>query len=361
VTRLRRVLPGLAIGLSTTLIGYCTFLLAPFPGLQQVATFSVIGLAVSCLTVMICYPLFDRHRPPQPRNRFVRVAAMHWSFWQSKSRLAVGLRWTLLGGCIVAAVVGLTRLQMDDDVHHFQSLSPDLKQQEAAFAKLTGTPAGTQFLLVRARDQQALLQKEEQLRIRLAKPLRDGAIGEVTAISQYVPSIARQKENRALINDRLFAPYLQGYLRDVGYAGVPDYPQPARFLMLDDLPPNGPFAMARLLDVSGGGQAAHVMLLNDVRNVAALKAALSAVTAAVVGVVLNLAVWFALHTLFAQVQPIRFGLFALGLPVWSSVDLAAVAISAAAMLATLRFKVGMIAVLAVSCMAGICFHLLNVV
>ena len=91
----------------------------------------------------------------------------------------------------------------------------------------------------------------------------------------------------------------------------------------------------------------------------ALKSALSAVTAAVVGVVLNLAVWFALHTLFAQVLAIRFGLIALSLPVWSSVNWAAAAISVAAMFATLRFRAGMLEVLAASCAAGLCLYYLH--
>lgn len=38
----------------------------------------------------------------------------------------------------------------------------------------------------------------------------------------------------------------------------------------------------------------------------ALSAALSAITAAVVGVILNLAVWFGIHTLFEQVREVPF-------------------------------------------------------
>ncbi|HEY1630484.1 MAG TPA: chromate efflux transporter [Rhizomicrobium sp.] len=88
-----------------------------------------------------------------------------------------------------------------------------------------------------------------------------------------------------------------------------------------------------------------------------LHAALSAITAAVVGVVLNLAVWFALHTLFARVQPhILLGL-TLGIPVWSTIDRSALAIAAFAMLAIFRFRIGMLKVLAASCVAGVVLHL----
>ena len=43
--------------------------------------------------------------------------------------------------------------------------------------------------------------------------------------------------------------------------------------------------------------------IEALRGNAALSAALAAITAAVVGVILNLALWFALHVLFAQVEP----------------------------------------------------------
>lgn len=276
VTRLKRVLPGLAIGLSTTLIGYCTLLLAPFPGLQQVATFSLIGLSVSCMTVILCYPLFDRHRPPRPGNRFVKLAAGHWSLWEAK-RLAP-VRVVLFLALAAAAVGGIAKLQVDDDVHHFQSLSPDLRRQEAEFARLTGTPGGTQFLLIRADSEEALLQKEERLETRLFGLKKNGAVGDFTAISQYLPSIARQKENRALVRDRLMTPYLSGYLQEISYVGTPDYPTPDRFLTLSDLPATGPFALVKMLDVSGAGQPAHVLLLRDVRNAEAVRAAANAFT-----------------------------------------------------------------------------------
>jgi chromate transporter len=88
-----------------------------------------------------------------------------------------------------------------------------------------------------------------------------------------------------------------------------------------------------------------------------LNAALSAVTAAVVGVILNLALWLALHTLFAQMRPVGF----LNLPVLGSVNWPALAIALAAMVAIFRFRIGIIPVLAGSCLAGIAFHLIRLV
>ena len=85
----------------------------------------------------------------------------------------------------------------------------------------------------------------------------------------------------------------------------------------------------------------------------ALSAALAAITAAIVGVILNLAVWFALHVLFAEVSEIRFAGMALEAPVLRSVNVAALALTAVALLAVFRFRLGMAAVLGGCALLGL--------
>ena len=89
-----------------------------------------------------------------------------------------------------------------------------------------------------------------------------------------------------------------------------------------------------------------------------LNAALSAITAAVVGVILNLAVWFALHVVFARVVVVGAPLLALQLPVLSSIDWAALALALVAIVATFRFKVGMLATFAGCSALGVACYLI---
>ena len=86
-----------------------------------------------------------------------------------------------------------------------------------------------------------------------------------------------------------------------------------------------------------------------------LGAALSAITAAVVGVVLNLAVWFALHVVFDQVDELSVAGVRLFAPDWESVNLAALVLAAAALVAMLKFKVGMIATLVGAAVCGVLY------
>ena len=90
----------------------------------------------------------------------------------------------------------------------------------------------------------------------------------------------------------------------------------------------------------------------------ALSAMLSAITAAVVGVILNLAVWFALHTLFGRVNDVAMAGMILHVPVLATVDWAAVLLSLVAALALFRFKIGMIPTLALSCALGLLIYAL---
>jgi chromate transporter len=90
----------------------------------------------------------------------------------------------------------------------------------------------------------------------------------------------------------------------------------------------------------------------------ALNAALSAVTAAVVGVILNLSIWFALHTLFGTVNEVHAYRFRLLVPDWATIDMMSVAIAIGARVAMFRLKVGMIPTLIVAAAIGVVYRLL---
>jgi chromate transporter len=93
--------------------------------------------------------------------------------------------------------------------------------------------------------------------------------------------------------------------------------------------------------------------IETLRGNRALAGALSAITAAVCGVILNLAIWFAIHTIFRETVPVRGYGLSFDAPVPASADLWALALAAAAVLAIFRFKFGMLWTLAGSCAAGI--------
>lgn len=86
-----------------------------------------------------------------------------------------------------------------------------------------------------------------------------------------------------------------------------------------------------------------------------LTAALSAITAAVVGVILNLALWFGLHVVFGEVGTIHLSGIRLLTPVWDTLNPVALLLTLVALVAMLRFKVGMIPTLAATAALGMAY------
>jgi chromate transporter len=97
--------------------------------------------------------------------------------------------------------------------------------------------------------------------------------------------------------------------------------------------------------------------VETLRGNKALSTALATITAAVVGVVLNLAVWFALHVLFTEVREVSVLGLTLDVPILASVNEASLVLTLAALLAVFRFKIGMLPVLAACSLAGMLLYL----
>lgn len=87
-----------------------------------------------------------------------------------------------------------------------------------------------------------------------------------------------------------------------------------------------------------------------------LNAALSAITAAVVGVVLNLAIWFAVHVAFADVAERHIAGVRLLVPVWSTVNTPAVVLACGAFIALFGFRQGMLRILGACALLGAVWH-----
>lgn len=103
-----------------------------------------------------------------------------------------------------------------------------------------------------------------------------------------------------------------------------------------------------------GGPYVEAMIGNK-----SLNAALSAITAAVVGVILNLAIWFSLHALFTRMPEIqRFGI-SFAVPDITSIHWPTLVLAVAAIIAIFRFKVGMIPVFGASSLAGGAYYLIT--
>jgi chromate transporter len=102
-------------------------------------------------------------------------------------------------------------------------------------------------------------------------------------------------------------------------------------------------------------------LIERLQENRALSGALAAVTAGVVGVIANLAVWFALHVLFHETIAVHAAGMRFDAPVLASIDPWAAALAIVAGIAMLRLKLGVMRSLAICAGASIALHLAGLV
>ncbi len=184
--------PGLFLAMITSVAGYVMLAITPMPGLRQVALFSAAGLGGAFLTVIAFFPFLDagKVRP----TRFSRVWAATRDRWPELRgvKLVAVLTLTLL-----FAGVGLMKLTPQDDVRALQASPPHLLAAQKEIAETIGLPSPAQFFVVRGASEGERLANEEALREKLDGLVLNGALSRYEALSQWVPSPARQTANVA--------------------------------------------------------------------------------------------------------------------------------------------------------------------
>jgi chromate transporter len=97
--------------------------------------------------------------------------------------------------------------------------------------------------------------------------------------------------------------------------------------------------------------------IEQLRGNKSLTTALSGITAAVVGVVLNLGIWFSLHTLFMEVNDTEWGPLNIPLPSLTTIDWAAIFITLIALFLYFRLKWDMLKTLGSCVVVGVWVYL----
>jgi len=97
--------------------------------------------------------------------------------------------------------------------------------------------------------------------------------------------------------------------------------------------------------------------IEGLRHNTKLSAALTGITAAVVGVIANLSVFFSIHTLFTDTQTYERGPFHITGPVWSTISPRALFVTALAFLLVFRYRLSVLRVLGVCAVVGAALHL----
>lgn len=209
---LAKVRNALLLALLTTVVAYLFMMLAPFPGIRQMAVFAAAGLSASCLTVMFWHPWLCRGMPVRPIP--LRRIMQRWlDAWRDGKALSVGLPVALA----LLSAIGIASLRVDDDIARLQALPQDILAQEKTITALTGQNVDQKWFLVYGASAQQTLERLEAFTPALAQAQKAGELTRWRTLP--LNSLARQNSDLHLLRNA--APTVVKMLQSTGLNAVP--------------------------------------------------------------------------------------------------------------------------------------------
>ncbi|EMY8344725.1 TPA: MMPL family transporter [Escherichia coli] len=208
---LAKVRNALLLALLTTVAAYLIMMLAPFPGIRQMAIFAAVGLSASCLTVLFWYPWLCRGLPVRPVPAMALM--LRWlAAWRRNKKLSLGLPVALA----LFSLAGMSMLRVDDDISQLQALPQHILAQEKAITALTGQSVDQKWFVVYGDSPQQTLRRLEKYTASLEYAKKEGLISNYRTIP--LNSLARQEEDLQLL--KTAAPTVTKALQNAGLTAV---------------------------------------------------------------------------------------------------------------------------------------------
>lgn len=269
------IFSGIALGLITSVLGFVSLCFAPFPGMQQMALFSTVGLAAAFVTVVCLFPRLVKARSGQAGGPDWVALAGRWLAILRRPWPWVVTLLVLLGAL---GAGGMLQLHSNDDIRLLQSSPQALRLEERRASAILGTGLSNQFLLVEGDSAEQVLQREEALADKLQALQQAGKLKRFDALSQRLPSQLRQRDNYQLLKHTLLSDpaLLQRYAEDLGLSAGPLDAFRARYRQADAVT----LELEPWLQTAAGEPWRHLWLGTTARGVASVIALYGGDTAA---------------------------------------------------------------------------------
>lgn len=200
---LRRIRSGIILGLITSIIGYGAMGVTPFPGLQQLALFSITGLLVAFACVFLLFPKVLAPVSANKQWRLQKITGPLLSRWFKLAGFACTTRLSLI---FILLLLCLPWVSSNDDIRALQPVDASLQQQEKKIRALLGRSADTAFILITAQSNRELLEREWQLLTQLQK-LPGTQTLRLSGLTEHVPPADVQQRDAILVRETLYEPH----------------------------------------------------------------------------------------------------------------------------------------------------------
>ncbi|MHC8322748.1 MMPL family transporter [Pseudomonas sp. GB2N2] len=195
---LRLTLPGLTLSLITSCIGYLALAWTPFPALTQIAVFSAAGLLGAYLSAVCLLPALLKGADLRPAQWPLQVSEFLLERREALLRLAKTP--VLLALLIAYCVGGLLQLESKNDIRQWVGMPQQLTDEAKTIARITGYQPTSQFFLIRAANQQDLLERQTALSERLDQLINLDKLQGYLSLNQLVSPPSEQRKVRDALN-----------------------------------------------------------------------------------------------------------------------------------------------------------------
>ena len=190
----RALWPTLGTGVASTCIAYATFLVSGVDGLQQLAVFTVVGLATAALATRFLLPaLIDPSPHDAADSKWLARCWNTLARWPRMNAMAAFVV-AAMAAAIVAFAPGAF---WQNDLARLTPVPPAALARDTQLRGELGAPDVRYIIALQAKDAEHALQSSERLMTALEKLRAEHVVGGFDLAARYLPSAATQRSRQA--------------------------------------------------------------------------------------------------------------------------------------------------------------------
>lgn len=197
VHAVKRIWPSLLLGAVTTVVGYAALSFTGFPGMQQIALYSAVGILTSLLISRFILP-FSIKAGQNPWQTGSYLMAWLDIVQGQYLRLAI----IFLALCSVLWV-SFSGVQWQDDLSQLSPSVHVLKEKDKEIRSRMQSIEPGRFILIHAKSMEAALQINEKVCLRLDELKKIGALDAYYSVYPWLASQQLQTKNSRLAREHL--------------------------------------------------------------------------------------------------------------------------------------------------------------
>jgi predicted exporter len=211
---------GLIISVVSSVLAYLIQLLSPFPGLQQFAVFVASGLAAACFTVLVLATCFKESSPKPVIFGLIYESLLKRLY--SRIARAPGLFITAFTVILILAMTAIYNRGTNDDIRLLNTSGNELLETERKVGSLLNGIELQRYFLIKGQNLEQVLQRSQ----RVVDSVAAASDVALVSVGQIVPSVEQQREDYALVQEKLFSTEGAGPILCEKFGGDCEWLQP---------------------------------------------------------------------------------------------------------------------------------------